>query len=83
MLQGMFLFKTFYWGQKGARDNYSLQICTIVENGYRVLGEIPVIIGVCGIPMDYVLFVCNITKADCSKATVKHSRPTTFYGKLE
>jgi len=80
----MFLLKTFYWGQKGARDNYSLQIRTIVENGYRVLGENPVIIGECGIPMDmkYVLFFAwNRVKPDCLKATVKHSRPTTLYGK--
>jgi len=48
----MFLLKTFYWGQRGARDNYTLQIRNIVENGYRALGENPVIIGECGIPMD-------------------------------
>ncbi|KDR76952.1 hypothetical protein GALMADRAFT_246095 [Galerina marginata CBS 339.88] len=50
--RGMFLLKTFYWGQKGARDNFSLQIRNIVEHGYRALGENPVIIGECGIPMD-------------------------------
>jgi len=48
----MFLLKAFYWGQKGARENFSLQIRNIVENGYRSLGELPVIIGECGIPMD-------------------------------
>ena len=26
MLQGVFPLKTFYWGQKGARDNYLPQI---------------------------------------------------------
>jgi hypothetical protein len=52
MKQGMFPLKAFYWGQKGARENFSLQICNIVENGYRSLGELPVIIGECGIPMD-------------------------------
>jgi hypothetical protein len=50
--RGMFLLKTFYWGQLGARDNYSLQIRNIVEHAYESLGEKPVIIGECGIPMD-------------------------------
>lgn len=48
----MFPLKTFYWGQKGARDNYSLQIKNIVDTGYKVLGEMPILIGECGIPMD-------------------------------
>lgn len=48
----MFPLKAFYWGHKGARDNFALQIRNIVEAGYRVLGETPVIIGECGIPMD-------------------------------
>ncbi|CAA7263297.1 unnamed protein product [Cyclocybe aegerita] len=50
--RGMFPLKAFYWGQKGARDNFSLQIRTIVEHGYKSLGETPVILGECGIPMD-------------------------------
>ncbi|RDB17369.1 hypothetical protein Hypma_001831 [Hypsizygus marmoreus] len=50
--RGMFPLKAFYWGQQGARDNFSLQIRTIVENGYKSLGEKPVIIGECGVPMD-------------------------------
>ena len=48
----MFPLKAFYWVQKGARDNFSLQIRNIVEEGYKSLGETPVIIGECGIPMD-------------------------------
>ena len=48
----MFPLKAFYWGQQGARENFSLQIRNIVELAYRALGEIPVIIGECGIPMD-------------------------------
>lgn len=48
----MFPLKAFYWGQKGARENFTLQIRNIIENGYKSLGEIPIIIGECGIPMD-------------------------------
>jgi hypothetical protein len=48
----MFLLKAFYWGQRGVRENFSLQIRNIVEAGYRNLGEKPVIIGETGIPMD-------------------------------
>lgn len=44
--------KTFHWGHKGARDNFSTQIRTLVEAGYRSLGERPVLIGECGVPMD-------------------------------
>ncbi|KAK7442010.1 hypothetical protein VKT23_016287 [Stygiomarasmius scandens] len=50
--RGMFPLKAFYWGQRGVRDNYALQMRNIVESGYRVLGEKPVIIGECGVPMD-------------------------------
>ncbi|PCH36934.1 glycoside hydrolase family 5 protein [Wolfiporia cocos MD-104 SS10] len=50
--RGMFPLKAFYWGHQGARDNFALQIRNIVESGYRSLGEKPVIIGECGIPMD-------------------------------
>ncbi|KAH9921814.1 glycoside hydrolase superfamily [Fomitopsis serialis] len=50
--RGMFPLKAFYWGHRGARDNFALQIQNIVEAGYRSLGERPVIIGECGIPMD-------------------------------
>lgn len=48
----MLPLKAFYWGQKGARDNYSLQIANLVDASYRSLGDQPVIIGECGIPMD-------------------------------
>ena len=56
----MFPLKAFYWGQKGARDNYSLQIQKVIDAGHKVLGEMPILIGECGIPMDmkYVLFGC-------------------------
>lgn len=48
----MFPLKAFYWGHKGARDNFSLQICTLAEEAYKSLGNVPVVIGECGIPMD-------------------------------
>ncbi|KAG9308311.1 glycoside hydrolase family 5 protein [Chiua virens] len=50
--RGMFPLNAFYWGQKGARDNYSLQIRNIIDAGHKVLGEIPILISECGIPMD-------------------------------
>jgi hypothetical protein len=50
--RGMFPLKAFYWGHKGARDNFSLQIQNIVEEGNKSLGEIPVLFGECGVPMD-------------------------------
>ncbi|KAJ8496897.1 hypothetical protein ONZ45_g12265 [Pleurotus djamor] len=50
--RGAFPLKTFYWGQRGARENYTAQIKNIVEAGYKALGEVPVILGECGIPMD-------------------------------
>ncbi|KAG6840292.1 hypothetical protein C0991_007685 [Blastosporella zonata] len=50
--RGMFPLKAFYWGQGGARKNFSLQIRNIVDRAYEVLGEQPVVIGECGIPMD-------------------------------
>ena len=48
----MFPLKAFYWGQKGARDNFALQLSNIVEHGYKSLGERPTIVGECGVPMD-------------------------------
>ena len=50
--KGMFPLKAFYWGQFGARENFSLQIRNIAEKGYESLGETPVVIGECGVPMD-------------------------------
>ncbi|KAJ3529087.1 hypothetical protein NMY22_g9143 [Coprinellus aureogranulatus] len=50
--RGLFPLKAFYWGHKGARDNFSLQIATLVEHAAKSLGEVPVLIGECGIPMD-------------------------------
>jgi len=58
----MFILKTFYWGQKGARDNFTLQIQNIVEHGYKSLGEMPVVIGECGVPMDMKLVFTRYSK---------------------
>jgi len=48
----MFILKAIYWGQEGARANYLLQLRNIVEAGYKALGERPILVGECGIPMD-------------------------------
>lgn len=48
----MFVLRALYWGQAGVRENYKLQISNIVTEGYKSLGNTPVIIGECGIPMD-------------------------------
>lgn len=48
----MFLPRTLYWGHRGARQNYSLQIRNIVDAAHAALGEVPLIIGECGVPMD-------------------------------
>ena len=50
--QGMFPLQAFYWGQRGARDNYSLQIGNIAAAAHKALPDVPVIIGECGVPMD-------------------------------
>jgi len=48
----MFVLKALYWGQREARDNYSLQIANIMKHARKSLPDTPVIIGECGIPMD-------------------------------
>lgn len=58
----MFLLKALYWGHQAAKDNFTLQLRNLVEAGYRSLGETPVIIGECGIPMD-MKYVCTLTFA--------------------
>ncbi|KAF9452093.1 glycoside hydrolase family 5 protein [Macrolepiota fuliginosa MF-IS2] len=50
--RGMFPLKAFYWGHKGVRDNFSLQIRTLTEEAHKSLGDVPVLFGECGIPMD-------------------------------
>lgn len=71
----MFPLKAFYWGQKGARDNFALQLRNVVDAGYRALGETPVLIGECGVPMDmkYVLSLAS--------RTFRSSRPASQQGR--
>jgi len=79
----MFFLKTLYWGQRGARENYSLQIRNIVEAGYRSLGEKPVIIGECGVPMDmksvcpeslFLLLETHVHLAIQQESRIQHRR---------
>lgn len=49
----MSLPRAIYWGLKGSRANYRLQISNLVQEAYSSLQEsAPVVIGECGIPMD-------------------------------
>jgi hypothetical protein len=50
--RGMFLPRALYWGHAAARKNYKLQLGNIIQEAYQSLGERPVFIGECGIPMD-------------------------------
>jgi hypothetical protein len=48
----MFVTRALYFGQAAAKDNYTLQIGTIVRKAYERLGEVPVVMGETGVPMD-------------------------------
>lgn len=50
--QGMFFLKALYFGRKGAKKNYALQIRTLVQKARHKIGEVPIVFGECGIPMD-------------------------------
>ncbi|GJJ07312.1 hypothetical protein Clacol_001513 [Clathrus columnatus] len=50
--RGMFLPLALYWGHSSARDNFSLQLKTLAAKAYASMGENPIVIGECGIPMD-------------------------------
>ena len=47
----MFFYNALYWG-RGVKKNYALQIRNIVQAARQKLGEVPILIGECGIPMD-------------------------------
>ena len=83
----MFPLKTFYWGHKGAQENYALQIRNIVEKAYDALGERPVLLGECGVPMDMKyaqLCFLSILEAHRIRGTVKAKllRRETSSGRL-
>jgi hypothetical protein len=48
----MFIARALYFGHEAAKDNYTLQIGNLVRAAYDKLGEVPVVIGETGIPMD-------------------------------
>ncbi|KAK4056119.1 hypothetical protein OIO90_002850 [Microbotryomycetes sp. JL221] len=50
--RGMFLLKALYFGPWGLRRNYKKQIQTIVEQTYRQMGELPIVLGETGVPFD-------------------------------
>ncbi|KAJ9098743.1 hypothetical protein QFC21_004391 [Naganishia friedmannii] len=52
LAKGMFIARALYFGHEAAKDNYALQIGNLVRAAYDKLGEIPVVIGETGIPMD-------------------------------
>lgn len=55
--QGMFILNALYFTRDGAKRNYAKQIGTLVEKAREQLGEVPIVFGECGIPMD-MKWVC-------------------------
>lgn len=51
-MQGMFFPRAVYFGDAQTKDNYTLQIGNIVHAAHDKLGEVPVVIGETGFPMD-------------------------------
>ncbi|CAD6570060.1 MAG: hypothetical protein TREMPRED_005575 [Tremellales sp. Tagirdzhanova-0007] len=49
--RGMIIYNALYWG-RGVKKNYSLQVRNIVQGARQKLGEVPILIGECGVPMD-------------------------------
>jgi hypothetical protein len=48
----MFILNALYFGTDGAKKNYTRQIKTLVDKSRERLGEVPVVFGECGVPMD-------------------------------
>lgn len=48
----MFILRALYWGRRGVKSNYAKQIRTLVDEARKRIGEVPIVIGECGIPMD-------------------------------
>jgi hypothetical protein len=51
LARGMFLLKALYFGEQ-IKDNYALQIGTLVEQAKAKLGNVPIVFGECGVPID-------------------------------
>jgi hypothetical protein len=49
--RGKFILSCLYFG-KSVRQNYATQIGKLVEEAGKQLGEVPVVFGECGVPMD-------------------------------
>lgn len=52
LARGMFILKALYFGRRAARRNFTTQIGNIVREGRKRLGEVPIVIGETGVPMD-------------------------------
>ena len=50
--KGMYIWEALYFGREAAKKNYALQIKNIVQSSRDKLGEVPIIIGETGVPMD-------------------------------
>lgn len=51
--RGMFILRALYYGDEGAKDNYSLQIATLVREARDKFGmNVPIVFGECGVPID-------------------------------
>lgn len=48
----MFIAHALYWGRRGVKRNYARQMATLVDEARKRIGEVPIVIGECGIPMD-------------------------------
>ncbi|EIW69938.1 hypothetical protein TREMEDRAFT_38611 [Tremella mesenterica DSM 1558] len=50
--KGMFILNALYYGRNGAKKNYKLQISNLVNAARKSLGEVPIVFGESGVPMD-------------------------------
>ena len=57
----MFIYNALYWG-RGVKTNYVLQIRNIVQAARKKLGDVPIVFGECGVPMDLKQVVPYVTQ---------------------
>lgn len=79
----MFITRALYFGQEAAKRNYTLQIGNIVRAAYERLGEVPVVVGETGVPMD-MKCVCVVDRergADVCLVRGKRSGRGTLDGR--